>query len=66
MHQMVQEGDLWPSVMIRFEPHWCNSKITWANTVSGVLYVGTQSIMGLLILNMVGAVKLYWLSYALT
>ena len=24
------EGVLWPSVMIRFGPHWRNSKITWA------------------------------------
>ena len=57
VHQMAQEGALWPSVMIRFGPHWRNSKITWANIVNAVLDFGTKSIMVLPILNMVGAVK---------
>ena len=41
-HQMVQEGVLWPSIMIRFGPHWRNSKITWANIVNAVLDFGTK------------------------
>ena len=41
-HQMAQEGALWPSVMIRFGPHWHNSKITWANIVNAVLDFGTK------------------------
>ena len=42
-HQMAQEGALWPmaSVMIRFGPHWHNSKITWASIVNAVLDFGT-------------------------
>ena len=40
-HQMAQESTLWPSVMI---PHWCNSKITWANIVNAVLDFGTKSV----------------------
>ena len=54
MHQMAQEGALWPSVMIRFGPHWCNSKITWANIVNAVLDFSTKKLP---ILNMVGVVK---------
>ena len=64
MHQMAQESALWPSVMIRFGPHWCNSKIIWANIVNAVLDVGTESIIMLPILNMVGAVK-YTLAQAI-
>ena len=45
VHQMVQEGALWPSVMIRFGLHWHNSKITRANNVNAVLDVGTKSII---------------------
>ena len=37
--QMVQQG---ASVMIRFWPHWCNSKIAWANIVNAVLDFGTK------------------------
>ena len=37
MHQMGQEGALWPSSVIRLGPHWHNSKITWANVVHAVL-----------------------------
>ena len=33
-----------PCVMIRFGPHWRNSKITWANIVNAVLDFGTKSI----------------------
>ena len=40
--QMAQEGALWPSVMIRFGPHWRNSKIAWANIVNAVLDFGTK------------------------
>ena len=53
---MAQEGALWPSVMIRFRPHWCDSKITWANIVNVVLDFGTKSIIVLPILNMVGTI----------
>ena len=56
-HQMAQEGALWSNVMIRFGPHWRNSKITWANIVNAVLDVGTKIIIMLPILNVVGAVK---------
>ena len=52
---MAQEGALWPSVMIRFGPHWCNSKITWANFVNVVL--GTKKQNNVTNLNVVGAVK---------
>ena len=52
VYQMAQEGALWPSVMIRFGPHWRNSKIIWANIVNAVLDFGT---IVLPILNMVGA-----------
>ena len=55
-HQMAQKGALWPSV-IRFGPHWCNSKITWADIVNAVLDFGTKSIIVLPMLNMFGAVK---------
>ena len=37
MHQMVQEGTLWPGSVIRLGPHWRSSKITWANIVHAVL-----------------------------
>ena len=53
-HQMVQEGALWPSVMITFGrigPHWRNSKITWANIVNAVLDFDTKSIIVLSILK---------------
>ena len=53
MHQMAQEGALWPSVMIRFGPHWCNSKITWANIVNAILDFSTKKLS---ILNMVEVV----------
>ena len=56
-HQMVQEGALWPSVMIIFGPHWRSSKITWANIAHAVLDVGTKSIIMLPILKVVEAVK---------
>ena len=39
---MAQEGALWPSVMIRFGPQWCNSKITWAIIVNARLDFGTK------------------------
>ena len=57
VHQMVQEGALWPSAVITFVPHWRNSKITWANIVNGVLDFDTKSTIVLPILNMVGAIK---------
>ena len=57
VHQMAQEGALCPSVMIRFGPHWRNSKITWANIVNVVMDFDTENIIVLPILNMVGAVK---------
>ena len=53
-HQMEQEGALWPSVMKRFGPCWCNSKITWANIVNAILDFSTKKLS---ILNMAGAVK---------
>ena len=56
-HQMAQEGALWPSVMIRFGPHWCNSKITWANIVNAMMDFCTKSIIVVPILNMAEAVK---------
>ena len=56
-HQMMQVSALWPSVMIRFRPHWCDSKITWANIVNAVLDFSTKSTIVLPILNMFGAVK---------
>ena len=65
-HQKVQEGVLWPSVMIRFGPYWCNSKITRANIVNAVLDVGTKSIIMLSILNVVGAVKNSYIGSAIT
>ena len=34
--QMAQEGAFWPSVIIRFGPHWCNSKIKTFNVVQNV------------------------------
>ena len=39
---MAQEGAQWPSVMISIGPHWCNSKITWANIDDAQLDVGTK------------------------
>ena len=54
VHQMAQEGALWSSVMIRFGPHWHNSKITWANIVNAVLNFGTKKYNSV---NMAGAVK---------
>ena len=56
---MVQEGALWPSVMIRFGPHWCNSKIAWANFVNVVLDVSTKKQNNVTNLNVVGAIKKY-------
>ena len=53
---MAQEGALWPSIVIRLGPHWCNSKITWANIVHVVLDVGTEN-NKITILNIAGAVK---------
>ena len=53
MHQMAQKGALWPSIMIRFGPHWHNSKITWANIVNVVLHFGTKKYSSV----NVGAVK---------
>ena len=44
-HQMAQVGALWPSVMIRFGPHWRNSKITWVNIVNAEVDVGTKNII---------------------
>ena len=42
MYQMAQEGALWASGVIRLGPHWCNSKITWANIIVAVMDVGTR------------------------
>ena len=44
VYQMVQEGALWPSVMVRFGPHWGSSEITWANIVNAEVDVGTKNI----------------------
>ena len=57
MHQMAQEGTLWPSVNDKIWGTWCHSKITCANIVNIVLDFGTKSIIVLPILNMAGAVK---------
>ena len=49
VHQMAQEGALWPIVMIRFGPHWCNSKITeitWANIVNVVIMLPIYYVVG--------------------
>ena len=56
-YQMAQEGALWPSVMIRFGPHWHNSKITWANIVNGVLDFGTEKYKSVINIKQCGAVK---------
>ena len=56
-HQMAQEGTLWPSVMIRFGPHWHNSKITWANIVNAVLDFGTKKYNSVTNIKHCGAVK---------
>ena len=45
MHQMAQEGGLWPSSAIRLRPHWRSSKIKWANIVHAVLDVGTIKLL---------------------
>ena len=41
-HQMVQEGALCLSVVIRFGPQWHNSKITRAKIVNAVLDDGLK------------------------
>ena len=53
----TEKSALWPSVMIRFGPHWHDSKIAWANTVNVVLDFGTKKIIVLQILKIKGAVK---------
>ena len=57
VHQMAQEGALWPSVMIRFGPHWCNSKITWASIVNAVLDVDTKNTIRLTCLTWLEQLK---------
>ena len=52
---MVQEGALWPSVMMY--KIWATLAQQWANIVNAVLDFGTKSIIVLTILNMVGAIK---------
>ena len=54
---MVQEDALWPSSVIRLEPYWHNSKITWANTVNTELNVGKLKHNQINFLNMVEAVE---------
>ena len=49
-HQMVQEGALWPSRVIRLGPHWRNSKMRWANIVNAVLDVGNKNTIKLLLI----------------
>ena len=34
-HQMVQEGALWPSDMIRHGPHW--RKVKWAGIINYII-----------------------------
>ena len=46
VHQMAQEAVLWPSVMIRFRPHWHNSKIKWGNIVNAIFNFGTKKYYG--------------------
>ena len=46
VHQIAQEGALWPSDM-RFGPDWLNSKISWASIVTAVPDVGTRNIIKL-------------------
>ena len=55
-HQMLQEGALWPSVMIRFGPHWRNSKINGPILLMQY-WILALNIIVLPILNMVGAIK---------
>ena len=38
---MAQEDTFWPSGVMRFGPHWRNSKIRRANIVHVMLDVGT-------------------------
>ena len=49
MHQMVLEGALWPSVMVRFRLHWCNSKMTLANISNAIRDVRTKNATRLLV-----------------
>ena len=35
MHQMAQEGALWPSVMVTLGPCWHKVKLNWANIANG-------------------------------
>ena len=56
VHQMMQEGTLWPNSALRLGPHWRNCKITWANIVYAVLNVGTKKHNKGTIVNMVEAV----------
>ena len=60
-HQMAQEGALWPSSVIRLGPHWCNSKIRWANIVHAVLDVGTGYHNKVTIVQL----KTQWLTHSL-
>ena len=39
-HQTMQEGGLWPNVIIELGPHWRTVKLTRANIVA-VLDVGS-------------------------
>ena len=56
VHQMTWNVSLWPSVMIRFGPHWHNSKVTWANIINAVLDFVTK------IYNSVANIKFGWSS----
>ena len=55
-HQMVQEGVLWPSSMIRLGPHWRNSKIAWTDIVHADWIMALKH-NKVTIFNQVGAVK---------
>ena len=65
-HQMVQEGALWPSSMIRLGPQWHNSKITWANFVHAVLDVDTWNTIKLVFQTWLEQLKIQWLTHSLT
>ena len=42
----LQEGALWPTVMITLEPYWCKVKLNWPNIASGIValldYINTN------------------------
>ena len=62
MHQMVQEGAVWSSVMITLGPCWCKVNLNWDNIA---IMVVALSDAGSHINIIMAQLKLYWLSYSL-